>query len=563
MQAVGSYDASYSDSSAIETTRQKVSNEYFKTHTDVDFLVILSTFDYALPETDTQGFYLEVKNDTQGIGREQFNNSSSFGSSGRLQGTIDLGNITNRNLDEAITTLSHEISHRFGAYVKYKDTDGNINSSLLGKDNSHWSYLLNSKGSLLYGSNWQANPDGTFTATNIRNSYSPLDLYLMGIIPKEQVPPMLLIDNPSIDKTKLPKLGDTITGTAKTITINDIIAAEGERIPTVADSPKTFSIGYILLKRPGDNTSKIAETVELLRKGFAGRFTELTQSKGSISGISPEVALQIDTPIEGATITGPDVTVTGRVINTTGSTETGVTINGIPATVTGNHFIANHVPLQDGANTITVTATDANGLTTTTTRTVTAQAGNYLRIYPNIDSGTGSLEVSLRLDSSFTIANPTISIVGPATVTTIAGDNPDEYTAKFTADGAYTITARAEDADGQTYSDSITVTVVSRAQLDSLLKTKWEGMKAAVSVGNVEGALKYFVPGIQDRFRALFADPDIAINDRLNEVSRVELFTATERVVQAGAIRMESDGEYAYPVNFVKDENGIWKIMGF
>lgn len=53
------------------------------------------------------------------------------------------------------------------------------------------------------------NGDGTFASTATRNSYSPLDLYLMGIIPKEQVPPMLLIDNQAIDKTKMPNLGDT------------------------------------------------------------------------------------------------------------------------------------------------------------------------------------------------------------------------------------------------------------------------------------------------------------------------------------------------------------------
>ena len=80
------------------------------------------------------------------------------------------------------------------------------------------------------------------------------------------------------------------------------------------------------------------------------------------------------------------MTFSGTVINTSGA-ETGITVNGIPATITGNHFIANHVSLAEGANSIEVKATDANGLTTTSTRSVTASPGNYIRISSNIESG--------------------------------------------------------------------------------------------------------------------------------------------------------------------------------
>ena len=72
----------------------------------------------------------------------------------------------------------------------------------------------------------------------------------MGMIPKEQVPPMLLVDNAAVDKTQLPQLGATITGTAKTVTIDDIIAAEGARVPAAATSQKKFDLGFVLLTHP-------------------------------------------------------------------------------------------------------------------------------------------------------------------------------------------------------------------------------------------------------------------------------------------------------------------------
>ena len=62
-----------------------------------------------------------------------------------------------------------------------------------------------------------------------------------------------------------------------------------------------------------------------------------------------------DVPYAEATVVGPDVTVSGTVINTTGR-ETGVVVNGYPATISGSRFKAVRIPLQEGGNTILATA---------------------------------------------------------------------------------------------------------------------------------------------------------------------------------------------------------------
>src|SRR5207247_3978261 len=46
----------------------------------------------------------------------------------------------------------------------------------------------------------------------------------------------------------------TIGGTKKVVTIDDIIRAEGERVPKSADAPKSFKIGFVLLVRKGQQT---------------------------------------------------------------------------------------------------------------------------------------------------------------------------------------------------------------------------------------------------------------------------------------------------------------------
>jgi PKD repeat protein len=569
MEASGNYDAKNQDGSVNDLPRQTVAKEYFKNHSDQDFLVFLSTFDYALPESGAQGFYLPVRNDVQGINQPLMDNTVLFGSVGKLQGTIDLGNVTplasspsGPKRDETLITMSHEVMHRFGAYVRFRNPDGTLNTALLGKDSSHWSYLLDSKGSLMYGNGWKDNGDGTFTSTSSRSAFSPLDLYLMGMIDKGQVPPMLLINNGSIDKTQLPHLGATVSGTAQTVTIDDIIAAEGARIPDTATSQKQFNIGFVLLIRPGDNAAVATQAVETLRKGFAGRFAELTQGKGSVGNVAASLEIAVDSPGDGATITGPDVMVSGTVINSTGA-ETGVTVNGLPATVTGSRFLANRVPLQHGSNTIEIKATDANGMTTTTTRSVIAQAGHYLRISSNIDSGTGPLEVRLRLDASFVIANPQIMVKGPATATLQAGTAGNDYVLKMIAEGQYTVTASITGPEGTTYSDDVTITVVSRNQLESLLQEKWEGIKSKIRSMDNEGAVSFFPASKQAYYRELFTVLGSSLPGYAEELPMPKLGAARDNMAKSLMTRQETvmgqQKSVSYLILFVK-ENGIWKI---
>jgi len=455
--------------------------------------------------------------------------------------------------------------HRFGSYVRYKNADGTLNESLLGKDSAHWSYLLDSKGSIMYGNGWKDTTDGTFTSVASRNSFSPLDLYLMGMIPKEQVPPMLLIDNQMVDKTQLPQLGATITGTAKTVTIDDIIATEGERIPNAATAQKKFNVGFVLISRPGDNTTTALQAIEILRSAWAGRLAEQTNGIGGINGVVPSVSVIIDSPVEGTTITGPDVNVSGTVINTSGA-ETGVTVNGMPATVTGNRFIVNHVPLQSGENSLTIAATDANGLTTSATRNVTSAAGNYIRISSNIESGTGPLEVNLRIDGSFAVTAPTVHVTGPGGVATLTPVSETEYTATFISEGAYTITATSTGPDGQMYTDSVTITVMSRYQLETLLKGKWAGINGKIAQNDLEGALQYIRSSAQSYHRELFT----ALGNDFPQLSAgtppLEFVYATDDFAKSRVFQQETVlGESAtvgYPVYFEK-EDGLWRLKQY
>lgn len=297
MEVSGNYDANKSDGTINSGPRQTIAKEFFRLHKDeYDFLVILSNFNFKMPESEAVAFYSQVKNDTQGIGQQPFDNSSFYGSNGMLQGTIDMGNIANLVMDPLETrfeftldTISHEMMHRWAAYVKFKDSSGNIRSSLLGKDGSHWSFLLSTDASLMYGNTWQDNGNGTFTSVRARKYYSPLDLYLMGFIDRTEVPPMLLIDNPDIDPARSSEVGVTISGTPRYITIDDIVAAEGERIPGPADSQRSFKAAFIFITSTGTFTGSELYGLESVRSGWMTRYSILTDGKGLVQVVSSPI----------------------------------------------------------------------------------------------------------------------------------------------------------------------------------------------------------------------------------------------------------------------------------
>lgn len=94
------------------------------------------------------------------------------------------------------------------------------------------------------------------------------------------------------------------------------------------------------------------------------------------------------------------------------------------------------------------------------------------------------------------------------------------------------------------------------------LQRIWRTMANAIVRGDIETAVQQFVPGMQDRYRAWMNDSPQEAVARIKEIIRLEVYTVTDDMAQAGALRKEPDGIFAYPVNFAKGSNG-WKIYGF
>lgn len=354
-----------------------------------------------------------------------------------------------------------------------------------------------------------------------------------------------------------------------TIEIRNGSATGGDRVTSAVIylngrqifSPSDFKQSAYNLKKP-----------VVLNNGTNILETELRSKPGSYLSIianavnARTIDITIASPSDGATVIGSNVMVTGTVTNSAG-VETGVTVNGTIAAVSSNNeFAANHVPLTEGTNTITVRATDATGTTATKTVTVNAiKANSYIELSAYPDSGAAPLEVTLRINGSFNISNPVITPSGPGATERLQSTNPDEYKYRIISAGIYYFTIQAVGPDSNMYQDSIAVTVLPYAQLDSLLKAKWEGMKSALLIGDLETAVSYFAEGSQDRYRAIFLELSSKgkLNSIFSNITEMRLSRLYEYYASCSATRIETGGIYSYPVSFVQDGNGIWRIRGF
>jgi hypothetical protein len=74
--------------------------------------------------------------------------------------------------------------------------------------------------------------------------YAPLELYIMGLAPAEDVPPMHVLSE--LDLTNSERI---TAASVQTVTIEDVIAAHGgTRSPTPDESQKAFSAAFIVVQ---------------------------------------------------------------------------------------------------------------------------------------------------------------------------------------------------------------------------------------------------------------------------------------------------------------------------
>ena len=230
---------------------------------EYDALVFMTTKNLTGMNDPKQAYV--TKADIKGINyTSPFGNPEQVGSAGRLMVAAVVGSLASLPDDPlapfttipvaGVEVLAHEIAHRWLAYVDIDLGDGSGKSGVLRQSSqdqpwNHWSSWFNTESSVQYGGELTDNGDGTFTDNFGVRKFGPLDQYLMGIRPKEEVGPMFFVrvnynlgspDNPGTPGTTRNYEGERVD-----FTIDDIIRANGEREPE--SSPCHLKIALVLV----------------------------------------------------------------------------------------------------------------------------------------------------------------------------------------------------------------------------------------------------------------------------------------------------------------------------
>lgn len=280
------------------------------------------------------------------------------------------------------------------------------------------------------------------------------------------------------------------------------------------------------------------------------------------------INLTITTPVNGTAVNMPETIVTGT-INHENGIETGVIVNGVPALIYNGTYVANHVPLLEGENTITVVANDAEGETIQKSVAVTAASvTDAIMLGSNYAFGLAPLAATLQVAASFeTSSEPSFSYAGPGEVVFTQNGSEKSIDISMNVPGFYNFTAELPAENGELYTAKVAVLVLDRQQLDTLLKAKWNAMKAALISGNIQDALALHYPSVRSEYETIYT----ALGDRLStlvgQMQDIELIFAengrAKYRIRKGQIIDGNPEVITYYIYFYMDGNGIWRVENY
>jgi hypothetical protein len=194
------------------------------------------------------------------------------------------------NFAQGVKWIAHECTHRWGMDVSFVNPATGKQEKLT-DSSGHWDqgvdtaamfpvsdmFLAQKSGgkSIMGGQRWTQNSENSFSKDSypsaVPGGYSALDLYIMGMLPPERVPPTLFLKN-------LKNAGrNRFEATPIHVQISDIVAAMGTRKPSSAEAQKVFQMKFYIVHEPGrDADPAMMERAQKLSVTLADFFSRAT-----------------------------------------------------------------------------------------------------------------------------------------------------------------------------------------------------------------------------------------------------------------------------------------------
>jgi hypothetical protein len=152
------------------------------------------------------------------------------------------------------------------------------------------------------------------------------------------------------------------------------------------------------------------------------------------------------------------------------------------------------------------------------------------------------------------------------------GDGTPEITgtdstiiAQYQYPGLYFPRVTVTDTQGNVYTESTIVHILSREEMDNLLRSKWEGMKGALANQDIEDATRNFAISGQLSYKEQFIALQSILKDIVNELNAAQIIMVSveDNEAEYDILVTREGTPFSFHLKFIKDTDGLWKIWRF
>jgi hypothetical protein len=243
-------------------------------------------------------------------------------------------------------------------------------------------------------------------------------------------------------------------------------------------------------------------------------------------------------------------------------------VNGIPALAEGGRFIA-MVPLAAGINQVAAVLTADTGDQDTHSVTIFATGGTPPLLFaaqPSLGVGPLPVQFAAMVSPSITVAAAELDFEGDGSADYVSGSVGTLPSNTYVSSGLHLARLSITDGSGSSLSTQAGILVYDANSLDLFFQSIWASMKSAVRSGAMTAASQLIVASKRERyvakFNALTQQQRTDIDTLLPNISLVEMPDDSDRV-EYQMLRTDNGQELSYLVRFVRDIDGVWRILTF
>jgi len=270
----------------------------------------------------------------------------------------------------------------------------------------------------------------------------------------------------------------------------------------------------------------------------------------------------ITAPLDGTTVSGDTVMVTGRLA---APINTGVVAGQTHADIVGNPYDAqfySNVRLVPGENIVLVTATTPDGQELTDTVTVIRDGSPPADIRIETDSAVAPAMISIEIDNTVAaeIERIDVDFDSDGTIDFSSYDPDVNIEYPFTEPGIYPVTIIVIYTDGTNYTETRHVVIHDVLDREHFFQANWNAMNRHLLNGDVEAAVTHITAKSKPKYGAVFEALLPHMEEIVTSYSILQRLTITDSMAEFAVNRYIDNTNRIFLIYFLRDVDGIWRL---